>query len=259
MNKLCLITGASSGIGRELAHVHAEQGGDLIIVARRRLELEELKKELETKHKIKVIPIVKDLTEKGASQWIYDFLVAEKLVVEILVNNAGFGGIGKFHERPWSRDEAMIDLNVKALVELSRLFLPDFVRNKKGKILNVASIAGLIPGPHQAVYFASKSFVISFGLALSEELRGTGVSVTTLCPGPTDSEFAKISEMDKTKMFKNSFSSRSVAEKAYKALMRDKIIVYAAIPLWQKLFLPARHLVPTKLLLRAVGKMQDTK
>ncbi|MDX1284022.1 MAG: SDR family oxidoreductase, partial [Draconibacterium sp.] len=198
MKNVALITGASTGIGKEFANIHAEKGGDLIIVARRLEKLEELKTELEKKHSVKVLVIAKDLSLAEAPKEIYDEVKAAGIEVEYLINNAGFGGRGKFHEREWDKDLAMINLNVLALTALTRFFLPDFVKRNSGKILNVSSTASFMPGPLQAVYFATKAYVTYFSNAIAEELHDTKVTVTNLMPGATETEFAQVSGMDKT-------------------------------------------------------------
>ena len=211
-DKTALITGASSGIGKALAHIHAERGGDLVIVARSEDKLNALKSELESKYGIAVTVIVKDLTKQGAASEVYDEVKASGVTVDYLVNNAGFGGQGKFHEREWQQDLNMINLNVVALAELTRRFLPDFVVRNEGRILNVSSTAALMPGPLQAVYYATKAYVTSFSNAVAEELHSTDVTVTALMPGATDTEFASTSGMDKTELFNSTFSAREVAE-----------------------------------------------
>ncbi len=259
MNKVALITGASSGIGRELAFIHAEQNGDLVIVARRKGELESLKTEIEKKHKVEVKVIVKDLIKYNASQEIYNELKQEGIEVEYLINNAGFGGIGKFHERDWAKDEAMINLNVMALTALTRLFLPDFVKRNSGKILNVSSTASLIPGPLQAVYYATKAYVTSFSNAIAEELHDTGVTVTALLPGATETEFGKISGMDKTSMFQSTASARKVAEDGYKAMMKGELNKISGLSFGQKMMMAFVPLTPTKMILKQVRKMQEVE
>jgi short-subunit dehydrogenase len=191
MKKTALITGASSGIGKEMAKIHAAKGGDLIVVARRKEKLEALQQEIQQSTSAKVIIMVKDLTEPNAPKEIYEEVQQLGLTVDYLINNAGFGGRGKFHERAWADDLSMIQLNIVALTALTRYFLPDFVKRNSGKILNVSSTASLMPGPLQAVYFASKAYVTSFSNAIAEELYDTNVTVTALLPGATDTEFAQ--------------------------------------------------------------------
>jgi len=259
MKNVALITGASSGIGKELAFIHAKQKGDLVVVARRKEELESLKTEIEKKYNVEVKVIVKDLTQNNASQEIYNELKQDGVELEYLINNAGFGGIGKFHERDWTKDEAMINLNILALTALTRLFLPDFVERDSGRILNVSSTASLIPGPLQAVYYATKAYVTSFSNAIAEELHDTKVTVTALLPGATETEFGKISGMDKTSMFESTASARKVANDGYKAMMKGELNKISGLPFSQKLMMAFVPLVPNKMLLKQVRKMQEVE
>lgn len=259
MNNVALITGASSGIGKELAFIHADQKGDLVIVARRKEELESLKTEIEKRYNVEVKVIVKDLTKENAPQEIYNKLKKDGIEVEYLINNAGFGGIGKFHERDWAKDEAMINLNILALTALTRLFLPDFVKRNSGRILNVSSTASLIPGPLQAVYYATKAYVTSFSNAIAEELHDTKVTVTALLPGATETEFGKISGMDKTSMFQSTASARKVAAEGYKAMMNGELNKISGLTFGQKLMMAFVSVTPTKMILKQVRKMQEVE
>jgi hypothetical protein len=171
MQQTGLITGASSGIGKEFARLHAEKGRDLIVVARREDELKELKQELEGNHGISVMVIAKDLTKPNACQEIFDEVTAAGVRVDYLFNNAGFGGRGKFWEQKLDTQTTMIDLNVQALVKLTYLFLPAMVGRGSGRVLHTSSTAAFMPGPLQAVYFATKAFVNSFSKAVAHELR----------------------------------------------------------------------------------------
>lgn len=220
-----LITGASSGIGLEFARLHAERGGNLVIVARRRAALEQLEAELEAKHGVEVMVVDADLSEPDAPARVCQEVVDAGIEVDYLLNNAGFGGHGLFHEREWEKDEAMIQLNVLALTELTRLFLPAMVERKRGKVLNVASTAGFIPGPLQAVYYATKAFVLSFSQAIAEELADSGVTVTALCPGPVDTGFAKAGNLQDVEAFDEAASARTVAELGYQAMLDAKLVV----------------------------------
>ncbi|CAA6830178.1 MAG: Short-chain dehydrogenase/reductase SDR [uncultured Aureispira sp.] len=257
MKKVALITGASSGIGKELAFIHAEKGGDLILIARSEDKLNQLKVALEQKYAINVKVIVKDLTKPNSTLEIYNEVKNNSIQVDILINNAGFGGRGKFHERAWEEDLAMINLNIIALTSLTRYFLPDFVANNKGKILNVSSTASLLPGPLQAVYYATKAYVTSFSNAIAEELHDTNVTVTALLPGATKTEFANSSGMDKTDLFAKAASPKSVAMDGYKAMIAGKLDVISGVPLGQKMLLAAIPLTPKKMLLSQVRKMQE--
>jgi short-subunit dehydrogenase len=257
MNKAALITGASSGIGKEFASIHAEKGGDLVIVARREAKLNEIKNELETQHSVQVTVISKDLTRPGAAREIYDDVRNAGVEVEYLINNAGFGGRGKFHEREWEKDLAMIQLNIVTLTELSRLFLPDFVKRNSGRILNVSSTASLMPGPLQAVYYATKAYVTFFSNALAEELHDTNVTVTALLPGATETEFASMSGMDKTTLFAKTASARSVAQDGYDAMLAGKLDVISGVTFGQRMMLATIPFTPKKLLLGQIRRMQE--
>ena len=258
-HKTALITGASTGIGKELANIHAEKGGDLIIVARSQEKLDKLKAELEKKHAIKVLVIVKDLGKPEAAKEVYNEVKKAGLEVDYLFNNAGFGGLGKFHERALEQDLAMINLNVVALTALTRLFLPDFVKRNSGKILNVSSTASLMPGPLQAVYYATKAYVTFFSNAIAEELHDTNVTVTNLMPGATETEFGRVSGMDKTSMFQKTASARSVAEDGYNGMLKGKLDVISGLTTSQKMMMAMIPFTPKKMLLKQVRQMQEVK
>jgi len=226
-----LITGASAGIGRELARLFAAGGHDLVLVARRFPELQALCVELEQRHHVKARAVACDL----GSQSELDELLGEVrgLELDYLVNNAGFGTVGSFAELPAEREAAMIDLNVKALVRLTREVLPSMLRRRQGSILNVGSTAGFQPGPYMATYYATKAFVNSFSEALAYEVRGSGVSVTLSCPGPTLTEFGAVSGVDKSRLFKlGAASAASVARQAYRAMQRGRPVVVHGLLNW---------------------------
>ncbi len=255
MTKTALVTGASSGFGKEFCKIHAEKGGDLIVVARRKDKLEELKIELEKKYSIIVTVIAKDLSLHTASQEIYDEVKDMGLEVDYLINNAGFGGIGKFYEREMDQDLSMLMVNILALTKLTRLFLPDFVTRNSGRILNVSSSAAFIPGPMQAVYYASKSYVTSFSNAIAEELHDTNVTVTCLMPGVADTEFGKVSGMDKLSL-PTGLSASKVATVGYNAMIKGKLNVISAA-FSQKVMVKFIPFLPKKMLLKAIRKMQE--
>lgn len=224
MNNVALITGSSSGIGLELAKIHASKGGDLILVARRISRLLEIKEELTEKYNINIEVIEKDLSKDGAGKELYDEIKAKEIRVEYLINNAGFGGHGYFYEREWRKDHNMILLNILTLTELTRMFLPEMVERGSGRVLNVASMAGFIPGPFQAVYYATKAYVLSFSEAIASELDGSGVTVTALCPGPTKTEFEDIANVAGSKAFMIQASGESVARYGYKAMLKGRAV-----------------------------------
>lgn len=259
MKKVALITGASSGIGAELARIHATQGGDLILVARRIDKLEALKAELEDEHGAHVHLIAQDLTHPDAAQLVYDSVQAADLQVDYLINNAGFGGVGKFHERKMATDMAMIQLNVNVLVALTRLFLPDMVARKSGRVLNVSSTASLMPGPLQAVYFATKAFVTSFSNAIARELKGTGVTVTALLPGATATEFGQRSGMDKTALFEHTFTAAQVARDGYEAMLKGTLNRITGVTLAQRILMKLAPITPRSIILDQIMAMQQPK
>lgn len=225
--KTALITGASSGIGLEFARVFAKEKNNLVLVARSKDKLMELADELQKKHDIYVKVIAADLSKMEEVQMVYDTCKAADIQIEYLVNNAGFGDFGFFAESDWVKTEQMIDLNIKSLTKFCRLFIPDMIHRKSGKVLNVASTAAFQPGPTMAVYFASKSYVLFLSEALYNELKGTGISVTCLCPGATESGFQKAASMENSNLFKNKKvpTSAEVAAFGYKAMMKNKMTV----------------------------------
>lgn len=227
-NKLALVTGASAGIGLELARVFARNGFDLLLVARRADTLEAVAGRLEGEYGITARTLAADLAQPEAPQHLLDYCQAEKLAVDILVNNAGVGLGGEFAETDINRQLNMIHVNVTALTHLTGLFLPQMMARRSGRILNVASTAAFQPGPLMAVYYASKSYVLSFSEALAEELRHTGITVTALCPGPTKTEFATAAEIAHSRLFAaGAASAADVAEFGYEATMKGKRV---AIP-----------------------------
>jgi len=224
MTNLALITGASSGIGREFARIHAQRAGDMIIVARRKDELDALKAELETAHGVSVQVIAADLTDAAAVQNLCDSLRGQP--IEVLINNAGFGGQGSHVDRDLGKELSMIDLNVKALVTLCHDIGGQMAKRGAGQILNVGSTAGMMPGPMQNVYFATKAFVRSYSLALAEELRASGVTVTVLAPGYVETEFADTADLRGTALVKGGGKTpHSVAAFGYDSMVAGKLHV----------------------------------
>ncbi len=252
-----LVTGASSGIGAEFARVHAAAGGDLIIAARRRDRLEELAAELRGTHGARVHVVAVDLAQPDAAQRLYDDVKGAGLQVDYLINNAGFGGHCFFHEEDWARHAAMIQVNAVALAQLCHLFARDMAARGQGRILNVSSVAGFLPGPMQAVYYATKGFVVLLSEALANELASTGVTVTVLCPGATASEFADQAGVGDTVTFKaGTVSARSVAEFGYAKMRRG---VAVAIPgASNKLLVQSLRAMP-RALVRRVSRLAMAK
>ena len=256
MKKTALITGASSGIGREFAILHAQRGGDVIIVARRAAKLDELRQEIVKNFKVNVTVIVKDLSVVNAAKELYDEVKEAGFQVDYLINNAGFGLRGKFYELPWERQQQMMNLNMNALTELMYLFLSEMIQRNEGKILNNSSTASYMPGPMQAVYFASKSYVQFLSNAVSEELSDTNVTVTNLMPGATSTEFAKTADMENTDMFKKAFSPVKIATDGYEGMLKGKLDVVSGLTILQKIMLSMVPITPKKILLKQIKKMQ---
>ncbi len=259
MNKVALITGASSGIGRELAVLHAKNGGDMVLVARSKGKLDYIKEELESEYGVKVLVISKDLSMPGAAKAIYAEVKSKNIQVEYLMNNAGFGGQGYFHERDLDKDMAMIQVNITALTELTRLFLPEFVSLNKGKILNTSSIAAKTPGPLQAVYFATKAYVTSFTQAIAQEVAETEVTATALMPGATESGFAKVADMGNTEAFKKTTPAEVIAKAGYEGMLEGKLTVIAGVSIFQRIMLGIAPFLPKDFVLRTMMKMQLKK
>lgn len=252
-----LITGATSGIGKELAYIHAQKHGDLVLVARNIDELKKIKLDIEDRFRVEVYIIKKDLTYLNAAQEIYAEIKQENIEIDYLINNAGFGGIGKFNKRALYDDLNMIQLNVVALTALTHLFLNDFVAKNAGKILNVSSTASLVPGPMQAVYYATKAFVTSFSNALWQELKDTNVTVTNLMPGATKSNFGKVSGMDKTSLFTNTAKAYSVALDGYTAMLNGDLNIVSGLTFSQKIALKLSAIMPKKTVLNIIYNKQQ--
>lgn len=258
MKNVALITGASSGIGMELAKIHASYGRDLILVARREVELEKLKSELEIQYSVQIEVIPTDLMKLNAAKELFQKVKEKNIQVDYLINNAGLGGYGKFHNRDLKKELEMIQLNVIVLTELTHLFLPEMIKRKSGKILNVASTAGFMPGPLQTVYFATKAYVVSFTQGVAQEVCKEGVTLTALCPGPVHTGFEKEAGMAGSGLFKNATTASSTAKKGYKAMEKGKLIIISNAPL-KFLLNWVLPLMPRRFILRMVEKMQTIK
>lgn len=258
MKNAALITGAAGGIGKEFCKIHASKGGDIVAVDLNTEGLASLEFELKKEFGIKVHTISKNLTQPAAAEEIYQEVKEKGIVVEYLLNNAGFGGVGMFHERPWDKDLAMIHVNVLALTALTRKFLPDFRKRNSGKILNTSSTVSLIPGPGQAIYFASKAFVTSFTQSLYGELEGTRVSATALLPGPTKTSFGDQSGMNKTSIYNKTAKASDVARDGYEAMMKGELQIISGLPFWDRVQMRLVPFLPKKMLIRRIMKGQQT-
>ncbi len=256
MPNTALITGASGGIGAEFARYHASKKGDLILVARRLDALNALKAELESTHGVTVHVIAQDLGEAGGADALVAAVGAIGVPVDILINNAGFGGHGKHIDRDLADEQAMIDLNIKALVTLSHAFGGKMAAQGSGHILQLGSTAGFMPGPLQAVYFATKAFVNSFSQALDQELRSSGVTCTVLAPGYVETGFADRADLGGTDLVKSGKSPQSVAKQGYDAMTAGKLVTVneLLLSIATQWVIP---LLPRRAALKMVEKMQS--
>jgi len=227
-----LITGASGGIGYEFARLFARDQFNLVLVARSADKLAQVASELRS-HGVNVKTIALDLSGFSAPRSLFDQLRRENVAVDILVNNAGFGIHGEFAEMSESEILGQIDLNIRALTELTHLFLPPMIARRNGRIINVASVAGFQPGPLMAVYYATKAYVISFSEAIANELRGSGVTVTCFCPGATYTGFANRAGIQQSRLFRfGAMSAESVAFDGYRALMKGRTLAISGTHNW---------------------------
>lgn len=254
--RTALITGASGGLGAEFARIHASRGGDLVLVARSEPKLNQLKVELESQFGVNALVIAQDLAEPHAAQDIIRQIDAAGIEIDYLINNAGFGLGGEFADQDLARISNMIQVNILALTQLTHLLLPRLRQLQAGKILNVSSIASLMPGPLQAVYFATKAYVTSFSNALAHELKGSGVTVTVLLPGPVDTGFASAAEMEDTPLFANGVPPHAVALTGYEGMLRGELNVIAGLPFVQRSLLKLLPLVPRSLVMKYTERLQ---
>jgi short-subunit dehydrogenase len=251
-----LITGASSGIGLELARIFAANKHDVVLVARSAGKLRELARECEASGvRAHVIPA--DLAVPDAARSILDTVARLGVEIDVLVNNAGFGVYGRFVETPLVSELESIQVNVVALTELTKRFLPAMVARRRGRILNVASTAGFLPGPLMAVYYATKAYVVSFSEAIANELEGTGVTVTALCPGPTASGFQAAAHLESSRIVSllRKATSRSVAEAGYDAVMAGKVLCIPGV--LNTLSVLAPRLFPRAIIRTVVRAIQE--
>lgn len=254
--KRVLITGASSGIGKEFAYSFGSRGFDLVLVARRQDELNKIKNRLEEDYNILVDTIVCDLSEKESSKYVYESCKSKGIDVGVLVNNAGFGDYQAFLDSDLDKLLNMIDLNNKSLVSLTYYFAKDMKQEGYGHIINVGSVASFIPGPYMAVYYASKAFVLSFSMSLREELRSSNVRVSTLCPGPTKSPFWDRAGDDKMENNLLARTSKQAAETGYQLYEYNK--AYSIDGSYFKLFIGILKHLPLELSAKIMGIVQKS-
>ena len=255
-----LITGASAGIGYELAEIFAQHGHNLVLVARSEDKLHAMALKFATDYLVNTKVIAADLSKHDAPAKVMAQLKQEGVTVDVLVNNAGFGYYGAFQESDLQRELNMMQLNMVTLTHLCKLFLEQLPREQQGKILNVSSTAAFTPaGPFMAVYFASKAYVQSFSEALAAELYGTNVTVTTLCPGPTKTEFKEAANLEGSGLFSKQFvaDARNVAVAGYKGLMAGKVVVIPGV--YNKLTVFSTRFIPRSFLRRMVKRIQEKR
>jgi hypothetical protein len=253
-----LITGASSGIGLELARCFAADGCRLILLARNTNALEILAGELRQAHKIETLVLTADLSNPETPARVFKELQGRGIMVDVLVNNAGFGANGTFAGLPLPRQLEMFQVNITALTNLTGLFLPGMIERRRGGLLNVGSLAGFLPGPGMNVYYATKAFVLSFTEALAEELAGTGVTATAICPGPTATNFGNISHGNKMRRLNTpKMAAANVASYGHRAFRRGRTL---AIPGWQyQVLLFLFRIMPRWCVRKMAGRFNDTK
>jgi uncharacterized protein len=252
-----LITGASSGIGFEFAHLFARDAHDLVLVARTENKLRDLASRLEAQFGIATTVIAADLAKPNAAQEIVVTLQVHDIEIDALVNNAGFGLGGPFVETDLQKELEMIQVNIVALTALTKLLLPPMVSRRSGRILNLASTAAFQPGPLMAIYYATKAYVLSFSEAIADELRGTGVTVTALCPGPTETGFAAVANMESSRLFKitKPMNSRDVARIGYEGMKSGKRVVIPGLR--NKLVAQSIRITPRRMVTTIVRKLQE--
>ncbi|MCJ8165509.1 SDR family oxidoreductase [Pontibacter sp. E15-1] len=254
-----LITGASAGIGYELATLFAQHGHNLVLVARSEEKLQDMALQFAIKYKVYTKVIAADLSQSDAPAKVFAQLKTDGTAVDVLVNNAGFGYYGAFRETDLQRELDMIQLNIVALTELCKLFLEQLRKGHHGKILNVSSTAAFPPGPLMAVYYASKAYVQSFTEALATELQDEGVTVTALCPGPTETKFKEAANLEGSGLFASQFiaDAKAVAEEGYEGMMAGEVVVIPGIQ--NKLTVLATRLMPRSITRQLVKKVQGKR
>jgi uncharacterized protein len=252
--KTALITGASGGIGCELAMLFAMNQHKLVLVARNEQKLTTLARKVSKKFGVPVKVMARDLSQPSIPLEIYNELKTEKIHIDYLVNNAGVGNYGLFYKTDWKKEEKLLNLNIVALTYMTKLFIKDMVNEGYGKIMNVSSTAAFQPGPMMSVYYASKAYVQSFSEALANETAGTGVSITALCPGPTDTGFEKAASLEESKLFKRFklASAKEVAEYGYKKMMAGQTVALHGT--MNKLMIAASKALPNKIIVPVIRK-----
>lgn len=252
--KTVLITGASSGIGKETAFEYAKNGYDLVLVARRIERLESIKKEIEAKNKVKVSIFKVDLSKLDSAEVLYKSVKEKGLKIDVLINNAGFGINGKFIESDTNKENDMLLLNIVTLTKLTKLFTLDMVKNSKGHIINIASTAAFQAVPNFSVYAATKSYVLNFSEAIAFELKDKNVYVTAICPGATQSEFAKVSNANESHFDKGP-TSMNLAEFIFKSMENKKVVAIHGLK--NKFLVFMQRFSPRSMIISIAAKMLE--
>lgn len=257
MPKTVLITGASGGIGYELAKLFAQNRDNLVLVARSENKLNEIKRNFEQNYQVIVKVLSKDLSQPNVAAQIFNELERERIEIDVLINNAGFGNFGEFVDSSWEKESDMMQVNMIALTQMTKLFLKEMVERRRGKIVNVASTAAFQPGPLMAVYYATKAYVLSFSEAIANELEGTGVTVTALCPGATESGFQQASAMEESRLVKGRKlpTAEAVAKYAYKAMEKGEVVAIHGLFNW--IAANIIRFLPRKVVTDVVRTMQE--
>jgi short-subunit dehydrogenase len=257
MKNVALITGSYGGLGTRFVNIHAGRGGDLILVGRSQKKLDAQADETHEKYGVEVHTIAVDLSKPEAAQSIYDTCRQNGWLPDVLINNAGFGGQGDFaRERTMDQDMSMVAVNVETPTRILKLFLPDMIKRGNGRVLNVSSTAAVMPGPLQAVYYATKAYMTSFSNALWRELKDTGVTVTCLMPGAMSTGFANAGGLSDTALFSRATDPTPVAQAGYDGMLKGELNVTAGLVGAQKVFMPLSPLMPKKMLMDNVYNMQ---
>ena len=254
MKETVLITGASSGIGRETAYIYAKNKYNLVLVARRKNELEIIKQDIKNLHKVNVSIFDMDLSKLDSAELLYKVIKNAKLNIDILINNAGFGISGDFKDIDINKEESMLILNIISLTKLTKLFLKDMLMQKSGHIINIASTAAFQGVPDFATYAASKAYVLHFSEALAEELRTSNIKVSAICPGATQSEFAKTAETN-SNIFDKAPTSHDLAVFIFKSMKKGKVTAIEGLK--NNILVLIQRTAPRKLITKIAGKFME--
>lgn len=250
-----LITGASSGIGYELAKLYANDGNNLILIARNINKLKKVESEL-SKHNIEIKVLSLDISKNSDIKKLFNYIEVNKIEVKTLINNAGVGSFGDFKDITWEKEEALIDINIKSLTQLTKYFLPKIIKVKDGGILNVASTAAFCSGPRMASYYASKAYVLNLTEAIYEECKGTGIRISCLCPGPVKTSFQSKAGINKSESAKKYLMDvEEVAKISYKGFKKGKLIIIPGFK--NKLLVIGNKFLPNSISRKIIKKTNE--